>query len=247
MGRSLTTGAPKYGAKQLVSNEQKNAIKKEKVSFSFLYFRQIDNFGIGNCSQNWHVGLLSRLSTLGSMTLHELLNENKGSDALRCHQIDWKAKKVPIQRSDLDWLPSDVLENEDEFPMMQLSITISTGRIVGFFNRDSSVFYIVLLDPNHNIQPASATNYQIQATTKGISQYDALLNKLENIKQIVNSCELECKLHSRLNEIEELHDNIIYTGLDNSTYEAYNEALSEYSIGEIIEFGVLALMDKPKS
>jgi hypothetical protein len=50
---------------------------------------------------------------------------------------------------------------------MQFSITKSTGRIVGYFDRDSSIFHIVLLDPEHNIQPAKKTNYQIQPTTKG--------------------------------------------------------------------------------
>ena len=53
---------------------------------------------------------------------------------------------------------------------MQFSITKSTGRIVGYFDRDSSIFHIVLLDPEHNIQPAKKTNYQIQPTTKGLSQ-----------------------------------------------------------------------------
>lgn len=232
----------KLGRKNLVSNEQQKSIKKEKISFSFLYFRQIDLFGAGNCSQGWHIGLLERLSAFGGMNLDELLNE-KGSKSLRCHPIDWNAKNVPITRNELNWLPADILDNDAEFPMIQLSISTGTGRIVGFFNRDSSVFHIVLLDPNHNIQPSRYDNYQLQPTTIGLSQYDELLNKLDNIKKIVKDCQHgECKLHSRIEEIESLHDNIIYTGLDKSIYEAYKEVLSKYTLQEIIEMGTMELI-----
>lgn len=233
----------KLGGKSLVSNEQQKSIKKEKISFSFLYFRQIDLLGVGNGSQGWHIGLLERLSTFGSMTLDELLNENAGSKSLRCHPIDWSAKNVPITRNDLNWLPADILGNEAEFPMIQLPISIGTGRIVGFFNRDSSVFHIVLLDSSHNIQPSKYDNYQLQPTTIGLSQYDELLNKLDNIKKIVKDCQhRECKLHSRIEEIESLHDNIIYTGLDKSIYEAYKEVLSKHTLQEIIETGIMELI-----
>lgn len=233
----------KLGGKNLVSKEQQKSIKKEKISFSFLYFRQISLCGIGNCSPGWHTGLLERLSTFGGMTLDELLRENAGSKSLRCHPINWNSKNVPITKNDLNWLPANILDNEAEFPMIQLAISSSTGRIIGFFNRDSSVFYIVLLDPNHNVQPSKYDNYQRQSTTIGISQYDELLNKLDNIKKIVKDCKYEkCKLHSRMEEIESLHDNVIYTGLDQSIYEVYEDVLSEYTLQEIIETGIVELV-----
>ena len=118
---------------------------------------------------------------------------------------------------------------------MQFSITKSTGRIVGYFDRDSSIFHIVLLDPEHNIQPAKKTNYQIQPTTKGLSQYDDLLNKLERIKK--------CKLHSHISVIEELHDNIVYIGLDNDFYSTYQEILKKIPLQKILENGILVSMD----
>ena len=179
---NLNSDSPKYGNKSLVTKEQENELKRRKITFSFSYFKQIPNFQIGECSKGWHIGLLERLGALGTMTPQEVLEENRGSIALRCHPIDWSAKNIPIQRKDLDWLPKEILDNETDFPIMQFSITKSTGRIVGYFDRDSSIFHIVLLDPEHNIQPAKKTNYQIQPTTKGLSQYDDLLNKLERIK-----------------------------------------------------------------
>jgi hypothetical protein len=181
---------------------------------------------------------------LGTMTPQEVLEENRGSIALRCHPIDWSAKNIPIQRKDLDWLPKEILDNETDFPIMQFSITKSTGRIVGYFDRDSSIFHIVLLDPEHNIQPAKKTNYQIQPTTKGLSQYDDLLNKLERIKSIVSDCsDKKCKLHSHISVIEELHDNIVYIGLDNDFYSTYQEILKKIPLQKILENGILVSMD----
>lgn len=246
-GKNLTlnSGQPKYGGKSLVSSEEDKEVKRRKIVFSFSYFRQIPNFEIGGCSQTWYIGVMERLQTLGSMTPQEVLEENRGSSALRCHPIDWNAKNIPIQRKELDWLPKAILDNEDEFPMMQFSISSSTGRIVGYFDRDSSVFHIVLFDPNHNIQPSKKTNYQIQPTTKGVSQYDDLLNKLEKIKKIVRDCpDKSCKLHASIKTIEELHDNIVYIGLDEDFYSTYQVILQEHSLQEILEEGIFTFMDE---
>ena len=245
MKLDLNTNSPKYGNKSLVTKEQENYLKRRKMTFSFSYFKQIPYFQIGKCSQGWHIGLLERLGTLSNMTPQEVLEENRGSDALRCHPINWNAKNIPIQRKDLDWLPKEILENEADFPIMQFSITKGTGRIVGYFGRDSSIFHVVLVDPEHNIQPAKKTNYQIQPTTKGLSQYDELLNKLERIKRIVSDCtDKNCKLHSHIRAIEELHDNIVYIGLDNDFYTTYQEILKTTTLQEIVENGILAIMDK---
>lgn len=248
-GKKLTldlhTGKPKFGNKALVTPEQEKLIERRKITFSFSYFKQIENFGIGNCSTKWYVGFLERMSVLGTMTPQEVLEENRGSDSLRCHPIDWDAKNIPVRRSDLDWLPKDILENEVEFPMVQFAISTGTGRIMGFFDRDSSVFNIILLDPNHNIQPSKKTNYQIQPTTLGMSQYDDLLNKLECVKKTVKDCQdKSCKLHSSLSEIEGLHDNIVYIGLDKDFYSTYQEIIKKHSVQEIMETGIVDFMDE---
>ena len=240
---TLNSNQPKYGTKQLVSSEQAKEVRRRKITFSSSYFKQIPNFELGGCSQGWHVGLIERLGVLGNMTPQEVLEENKGSIALRCHPIDWSAKNIPVQRKELDWLPDEILDNEEEFPMMQFSISKSTGRIVGYFDRDPYIFHVVLLDPNHNIQPAKKTNYQIQPTTKGISQYDELLNKMERIKKIVANCpDKNCKLHAHITTIEELHENIVYIGLDGDFYSTYQGILQDHSLQEILEQGIWELM-----
>lgn len=242
---TLSSDKPRFGSKALVTSDQEKLIERRKIAFSFSYFRQITNFQIGACPPKWHVGFLERMSILGTMTPQEVLEENRGSESLRCHPIDWNAKNIPVRRSNLDWLPQEILDNETEFPMMQFSISAGTGRMIGFFNRDSSVFYITLLDPNHNIQPSKKTNYQIQPTTQGISQYDDLLNKLENIKKVVKDCkDKSCKLHVHIHEMEGLHHNITYVGLDKDFYSSYQEILQEHSLQEILENGILSLTNK---
>ncbi|MFT4073224.1 MAG: hypothetical protein QM654_15025 [Dysgonamonadaceae bacterium] len=241
-GRNLTTETPIFGRKSLVTKEEEKDIRKEKLVFSFLHFRQIENFGIGNCSSKWHISLIERLSILGTMTTQEVLEDNRGSGSLRCHPIDWSKKNIPIQRTDLEWLPSEILENDSEFPIMQFSLTTGTGRIIGYFNKDTSVFYIILLDPQHNIQPAQKHNWQIQPTTKGISQYDDLLTKIDSIKKMVDICPhtATCKIVSHIKNTQKEHD-IVYALLDNDFYSNYQELLKEYTLQEILENGILSL------
>lgn len=241
-GKTLTPDSclPKYGQKSLVSTEQNKIVKKNNITFSFSYFDQIPDFEIGCCSQKWHIGLVERLKALGKMAPEAFL-EDKGSDALRFHRIDWNAKNIPIQRTSLSWLPKDILDNDDEFPIMQFSISTSTGRMIGYFDRETSVFNIVLLDPNHNIQPSKKTNYQIQPTTKGLSQYDDLLNKLDRIKKTAKKCpHNECILHEDISTIDELNQNIVYVGLDKDFNLSFQEILNKHSVQEIFEMGILS-------
>lgn len=178
------------------------------------------------------------------MTLQELLEENKGSKALRCHPIDWSAKHVPLRREDLDWLPQEIRENDAEFPMMQISISQSTGRIIGYFDRDASIFHIVLLDPKHNMQPAAKTNYQVQPTQEALSQYDELLKKLEYFKELVKSYpDMNDKLLEHIKTMERMHNNIVYIDLDDGFYESYCDLLKQYSLREIIEAGIIGLLN----
>lgn len=226
-----------FGTTRLIENAP-----HQNLSFSFLYFRQIDNFGIGNCSKEWFVGLLNRLSTFCQMSPKNL--ESASNKATRLHPINWKAKNIPIRRTDLNWLPQDILNNDESFPIMQLSISTGTGRIIGFFGvgTEASVFYIVLFDPNHNLQPSKRYNYQIQSTMVGISQYDCLLEKLLRTKAIVQECSSTCILLPHIDDMDKQHEHIIYFSLDDEFYQAYMQVSQERTLKEIIESGVLYFM-----
>ena len=48
-------------------------IKEEGVSFSFRYFKQIENFGISGKNSAWTTGLLEQLRVLSEKNADELL------------------------------------------------------------------------------------------------------------------------------------------------------------------------------
>jgi len=80
---------------------------------------------------------------------------------MRIHNINWSAKSVPIKRSDLNWIDKDYLNNEEEFPIMQIAVSRAEGRLVGFFD-EQNAFQIVLLDPLHNAQPSKYNGYKVR-------------------------------------------------------------------------------------
>ena len=226
-GKKLTGKFGKYNG-LLVSKEEEERSRPQKISFSFRYFVQIDNFGIGNCSQNWFVGLIERLKTLSELTKDQLLGENSGSKALRFHPIDWA--KTPFKKSDLN-LPSVIADNDYAFAIMQISISLGTGRIIGFFS-DENVFNIVLLDANHNAQPSKKHNYQIRPTTIGMSQIDDLIVKMKKDFKISDS---------EINSL--ISSNLVYACLDDEFYDKYSEVLEKHTFEEILEQGILALVE----
>ena len=46
-----------------------------------------------------------------------------------------------------------------------------------------------------------------------------------------------------LRVMEELHDNIVYIGLDNDFYSTYQEILKKIPLQKILENGILVSMD----
>jgi hypothetical protein len=242
-GKNLTNETPRLSNRTLVTNEEDKDIRNKELIFSFLHFKQIQHFEIGDCPSKWHVSLLERLSTLTP----DVLENNKGSNALRCHPIDWSCRNIPIRRTDLNWLPNEILINDGDFPMMQISLSTGTGRIVGYFDKKFSVFYIVLLDPKHNLQPSKKNNYQIQPTKIGISQYDDLLGKFDNISNLVNKCSHRqtCQIPHHVNYAKEEH-NIVYVSLEADFYTKYHELLENHSLQEIMETGILYIDEKSK-
>jgi len=77
-------------------------------------------------------------------------------------------------------LPKLILDNEDEFPLHQFQVSTTRGRIIGFDYEN--VFYIVLLDPLHNLQPSKNFNYEIDDCYPLSSHYDSLVQDIETLK-----------------------------------------------------------------
>lgn len=178
-GKSLLVNlAPVSGSKKLVGR-----VEKTQLSFSFQYFKQIPYFQIGQEDNNWFVSLLARLQDLSGKD-SKLMSDVTAKSSYRLHPINWSQPGIPIKKNDLDWVPKEYRESEDvEF--QQFEITQAIGRVVGFFNETNEIFYIVLLDPKHNIQPAQKTGYRVDKTYLGLTDYEELLMQIrrENVTQ----------------------------------------------------------------
>jgi hypothetical protein len=114
-------------------------VKPKGISFSFKYFfPNHDKFRCHDREINYLLKLLDRLKALSDLTAIELIQN--GSQALRCHSIDWENT---TERS--FGIPA-----EDQLVDRPYQFSLSSnehGRVHGFFIDE--VFYIVWLDPNH--------------------------------------------------------------------------------------------------
>lgn len=154
--------------------------------FSLRYFRQVEHFGVSGCKSNWFVSIIERLTEMSGQKLSVFFDDRKTANDYRFHPVNWTHKNCPIRKSDLDWIDADIREN-DEFEIFQFTISKAMGRIVGFFNRQ--VFYVVLLDPLHNIQPAGGNfNFKVDKTHIASCSLSAHLEATGKISSRLSKC-----------------------------------------------------------
>lgn len=127
-----------------LSEVKRLEVEIPKVSFSFMYYQDDkENLGIRGRDVRYLEVLLRRLRDLSKFTVQEIVNNR--SKSLRCHPIDWQDTTEPLGFG---------IPNEDKLVVTAYQFQISAneyGRVHGFF-RDN-VFYIVWLDPDHNLYP----------------------------------------------------------------------------------------------
>ena len=112
------------------------------ISFYFRYL-QNDNqkFTVQNRDARYFESFLMRLRDLSTLTFAEIINNR--SKSLRCHLIDWEDITEPNGFG---------IPNEEQIVNSPYQFQISSnehGRVHGFFL--DNIFYIVWLDPNHNL------------------------------------------------------------------------------------------------
>lgn len=155
-------------------------------AFSFRFWRQIDFFGLDRTDASWLVSVFERLSELSKYKIEEFRISTEMHSAWRYHKIDWNQKNIPVQRSDLNWISRDYLDNSDEYPLLQFQISKSLGRVIGFWD-ERDVFNVVLLDPFHNMQPAKSHEYRVDPCAPLSCDYTSLVLEVESITS--NVCE----------------------------------------------------------
>jgi len=212
-------------------------------SFSFKYFKQIDFFGLENVNSKWYVSLLEKLADFSKIDSESFFKDHKLKNDSRYHKIDWNARNIPIKKTDIHWVDKEIIDNDDEFPFLQFQISKSLGRVVGFWL--NKIFYIVLLDPLHNIQPAGGKyHYRVNESNVTFCKYTYLINKIDEIKGKECSCE-NCSTHEELHKIQEdFHcENFIYFQLDDDFYKEFRSQTIKYSVRNIMETGLLNLIE----
>lgn len=79
------------------------------------------------------------------------------------HELKFEAGKTALTKADFNHIPEAYRPtNEEDCEIQQFQISKATGRVIGFFGIDHTVFDIVFLDPNHNAQLSNYSDYKIR-------------------------------------------------------------------------------------
>ena len=125
-------------------------VRNDKVAFNFRRLcvkKDGDNlkFDYNRCEQKYFLTLIERLKNISGMTKRELI-QPYNNRCLRCHPIDF-ANNNRLSESTFGILGEDV-----DADAWQFELTANEhGRIHGYFIEN--VFYIVWLDPKHQLCP----------------------------------------------------------------------------------------------
>lgn len=175
--------APQAERKTLPFNGK--AVSEKSFSFSFACFdRQHELFNLGDTTPsgtlpaNWFIDLLDCLKSVSNMNVSEMK-----SSLHDLHPIDWRKTNTSA--------PSE----EAQLEYWQFRINKSKGRVIGFLI--DGVFYIVWLDPHHNLTNSegygTATYYK-----PALSLFEQKEAQLQEQQREINS------LRNDLNVAEEL-------------------------------------------
>jgi len=176
-----------------------------KISFSFSHWCQIENFGL-NCDHvdiNWISALLSQLKNLSGYTVEQVTSDPRLAKAIRYHPIDWEDSRTTISKEHIwELIPKEY--RNDEYEIAQFQISISKGRIIGFFDH-KWVFRVILLDPMHNMilsKKPHDPNYKIRGTTDLLTPYQKIENQILAIRSEIDEIcpETNCKVGKSVNE-----------------------------------------------
>ncbi len=158
-----------------------NAVTEKHFSFSFSSFdRNHKLFNLGDDKEqdkvmngHWFIDLLDCFKDASKKTITELKNSNHD-----LHPIDWSKTNANA--------PSC----SEQLEYWQFRIDKSSGRIIGF--KIDSVFYVVWLDPHHNLTDSDhyegAKSHKAGKSTFEIQELTIkdLKNKLEQAQKELN-------------------------------------------------------------
>lgn len=215
--KTLTKGAPKF------KNLPISKIEKRKITFSFLFFRQIDNFGIAGIDDKWFSGLLEQLKIISDKEFDDLVGDPAKKKYFRLHPLEFEPGKSALTKEDFSFIPEVYLPKGEDCKYWQFQISKANGRIVGFFNEDHSVFYLVFLDPNHNAQLSQYNDYKVRPIKPQISEIDDLYARIAKLTDLKNA------LQQNAAEIL-YHGENIYMCIDKELFGPFDKLMEDGSI-----------------
>lgn len=115
------------------------------------------------------------MRVLSEKSADGLLKDVQEKKALRIHELELEHGKSALTNNDFSHIPEKYRpDNNEDREILQFQISKANGRVIGFFGVDHAVFYIVFLDPNHNAQLSSYSDYKIREISPCVSEIDDL-------------------------------------------------------------------------
>ena len=176
----------------------------KKWCFSFRFWQEARYFSLAGVDDGWTTSLLARLQALSAEDIEDFLCSGQKRDSLRYHRINWDQKNIPVGIKDLDWVPSTYRDNQEDYPLVQFSVSTSLGRVVGFWD-ENDVFNVVLLDPHHNMQPCESTGHRVTDCAPRKCDYTNLIISLDTV--VKDCCQKnECSCDGLLSRVKTRRD-----------------------------------------
>lgn len=220
-------------------------VKKRYFTFSFKQWNQIENFGLKSdkIGISWFASLLEALKRYSDVKIETFLENNRFRNVARFHEVIWDQPGIPIQRHEFTWVDKNIVENNEDYPFYQLSISASSGRVIGYFD-EFFCFQIVLLDPLHNICPTQHTHYKVDPCMPLSCEFKLLLSQIESL-QVNNQCDQDC---GNIEQLKQIKNNAIPTNavvhfLDDLKLNEFNKVLKKFecSAADVLEAGISSL------
>ena len=162
-----------------------NAVTERSFSFSFSCFdRSHDLFNLGDNTSDgvvggeWFLSLLDCLKTVCNMTVQEVK-----ASMHDLHPINWETANA------------NKPDNSDQCEYWQFRINKSKGRVIGILI--DSIFYIVWLDPHHNLTDSEGYG-GVNKYRAGMSIYEKQKFEIDSLKQKNGQLERDLKAAEEL-------------------------------------------------
>ena len=147
---------------------------KERLSFSFCFFdRTREEFNCGGAESSWFIGLMDRLRDLSQLTISQF-KDPATQERLRIHNHSWELVQDKLNLSE-QWIN----QYAEDGRFYQISISKAKGRIHGFMIENT--FFIVWLDPDHNLYPMKRHG--------GLKIFEPAKSEVEILEERLKECE----------------------------------------------------------